>query len=170
MNDRCRKYLLTTIVVCAALIVCILARSFYVNIYLPLREAQPIIEKLTSGNYDQIRAGLLQLRGYTGKYEGRNFQLTPIPNHRPLRGPGEKKVKDLLLHMLATTPDRNILDGILFMCGRGEGLDLVNDGDEAKQIVVDAIERFNGPNARGGYTLIQQEDGRWRVAHFGIMD
>jgi len=166
MNDRYRKYLLTTIVVCAALVTCIIAMSFYFNNYLPLREAEPIIEKLTSGNYDQIRAGLLQLRGYTGKYEGRNFQLTPISNHRPLRGPGEKKVKNLLLHMLSTTPDRNILDGILFMCASSEGLDLVNDGDEAKKIVVDAIKRFNDPNAHGGYTLIQQEDGRWRVAHF----
>ncbi len=170
MTTRIKKYLLGILALSAVFVLGFNIWRYLTYTYFPLKEAQPIIEKLTSADLAALGEALLQIRGYTSHSEdGRNYQLIPIEDHKPLRGAGEEKVRFLLLDMLATTTNRNVLDGVLFMCTTDEGVDLANTNEEARTIIADAIERYNKPHLRLGYELQQLEDGRWAVLNTRTM-
>ncbi len=144
------------------------------NRYLALKEAKPILEKLASGSEDEIAEASLAIRGYYGYYlpGGRTYKNALLEGYKPLHGEGERAVRQLLLDILATSTNRNVLSSILagFTGLEGEGLDLVNHSEDARNIVANAIDRYNGPHPRHGFKLMQTEDGQWRVANFVVQD
>ncbi|MBM4165032.1 MAG: hypothetical protein FJ222_11425 [Lentisphaerae bacterium] len=149
------------------------AWRYYNNTYLPMKEAQPIIQKLSTGKREDISYACRAIRGYTGQYvpdgKGKTFKLFPIEDHKPLRGVGEAKVKQVMLNILATETNRNILSSVIIACQPDRGwVDLANDSEEARNIISDALGRYNSRTS--GFMLRQDIEGRWEIVQFGIVD
>lgn len=140
--------------------------------YLSLKEAQSIIQKLSSDDPAVIGDGLYEIQGFSRHYlpDGKRERI-PLPNHKPLRGAGEEKVKELQLDILRTATNRNVLGGILLSSSPElGGVDLANHSDEARSVITVATERYNAEGGRESIRLSQREDGRWRIDNFFVRD
>jgi hypothetical protein len=127
MTASKKKYLLGMLTLSAVFIGGFNIWRYLTDTYFPLKDARPIIEKLSSGDEIEIRDATFAIRGRTlVDFPNGSRRSIPLEDHKPLRGAGEEKVRHLLLDMLGTTTNRNVLSAILEMCTTGEGLDLAN--------------------------------------------
>lgn len=127
--------------------------------YVPMQEANRIVEELRSESRDEFHFGLLAIRGF----ERKTGEMVRVEGHRPLRGAAARKVHRALFEVMERTEDYGRLVSLFLTVSWWQqvtpGIHEFSEQDWA--ILAAACERHNAQTGLYGekFNILTSEDG-----------
>lgn len=172
MNEKNVRLTIVLAVAIPVLIIIGIVSWRYINYhYLPMRQARPILEKLSTGNPQEIQKAAYIMRGLEPKVteDGEVRFTADIQDHQPLEGVAVERVEKKILEILPSIEDEKALERILqtivlgqtmYVDGnRTNHLDFSKYGDEEWNSIKDAADRFNDQTSTRREFRVKYKDG-----------